>query len=123
MTTKKEATSVLEKANSLIRQMITLPQEPASPVQTKPTTPVGSPRTLAIRRTEVELEYMEEIAKMNQAIQEKQDELKAAQTVNQQSGSSEDSEALLRIQQELKALQVHGQLIAGCSLSFQRRET
>ena len=109
MTKENEATSVLEKANSLIRQMIRLPQEPASPVQTKPTTPVGSPRTLAIRRTEIELEYMEEIAKMNQAIQEKQDELKAAQTVNQQSGSSEDSQALLRIQQELKALEVHWQ--------------
>jgi hypothetical protein len=102
MTKEPEATSVLGKANSLIRQMISVPQEPATPVKMNPTTSDGSPRTLAIKRTEVELEYMEEAARMNQAIQEKEEELRSAQCV----GSNEDSQGLLRIEGELKALKV-----------------
>jgi hypothetical protein len=79
-----------------------IPQEPTTPVKMKPTTPDGSPRTLAIKRTEVELEYMEEAARMNQAIQEKEEELRSAQCV----GSNEDSQGLLRIEGELKVLKV-----------------
>jgi hypothetical protein len=45
---------------------------------------------------------MEEAARMNQAIQEKEEELRSAQCV----GSNEDSQGLLRIEGELKALKV-----------------
>ena len=82
--------------------MISVPREPATPVKMKPTTPVGSPRTLAIKRTEVELEYMEEAAQMDQAIQEKEEELRSAQCV----GNNEGSQGLLRIEGELKVLKV-----------------
>lgn len=36
MTNEPEATSVSGKANSLIRQIICVPQEPATPVKMKP---------------------------------------------------------------------------------------
>lgn len=105
MTKETDATTVLEKANTLIRKMISVPEVP-TPVRTKPSTPTGSPRTLAVKRTEVELEYMQEIAKMNQAIEERLMDLRHAQSSNQQSSNNEDSQEVLRIEGDLKALQV-----------------
>ena len=74
MTNDLEATTVLGKANSLIRQLISVPQESVSPVKMNNTDQAGSPRTLAIKRTEVELEYMEEVALIDKSIREKQEE-------------------------------------------------
>lgn len=85
-------TNVLET----VRKMVTTEQQ--TPPKPKPT-PVGSPRTLAIKRTEVELEYMEKAAQMDQAIREKEEELRT--TIH-----NEDSQGLLRIEGELKVLKV-----------------
>ena len=102
MTKQPEATSVLGKANSIIRQMMTVQQEPASPVTISPatTTPVGSPRTLAIKRAEVEEEYIEEAAKLDQAIRGKEEELKSALLLD----NIDNSQVLLQIEGDLNVL-------------------
>lgn len=92
---------VFEKANSIIRKMITTPQEQDTPKK-KTITPVGSPRTLAIKRTEIELEYIQENEIMNIAIKKKEEELDSAESV----GNNQDSREYLRIQGELKVLKV-----------------
>ena len=97
----KMTRDVFEKANSIIRKMITTPQEIDTPKK-KTITPVGSPRTLAIKRTEIELEYIQENEIMNIAIKKKEEELDSAESV----GNNQDSREYLRIQGELKVLKV-----------------
>jgi hypothetical protein len=99
MTKEAEAPSVI---GNLITQLCSMQQQPATPVKTNPTSFVGSPRTLAAKLTEIELEYVEEAARIDQAIQQKECELISAQSV----GNNEDSPELLRIERELKALKV-----------------
>jgi hypothetical protein len=99
MTKEAEAPSVI---GNLITQLCSMQQQPATPVKTNPTSFVGSPRTLAAKLTEIELEYVEEAARIDQAIQQKECELMSAQSV----GNNEDSPELLRIERELKALKV-----------------
>jgi hypothetical protein len=99
MTKEAEAPSVI---GNLITQLCSMQQQPATPVKTNPTSFVGSPRTLAAKLTEIELEYVEEAARIDQAIQQKECELISAQSV----GDNEDSPELLRIERELKALKV-----------------
>ena len=98
MIKEPEAASVYGKANTLKESLLSMisAQEPATPPKIKPTTPVGSPRTLAVKRTEIEIEYMEEAAQMDQAIQRKENELRSEQ-------SYEDSQ---KIEGELKVLKV-----------------
>jgi hypothetical protein len=94
MTKEAEAPSVI---GNLITQLCSMQQQPATPVKTNPTSFVGSPRTLAAKLTEIELEYVEEAARIDQAIQQKECELMSAQSV----GNNEDSPELLRIEREL----------------------
>lgn len=102
MTKEFESSSVMEKANSIILKMIGSPQEPATPAKVRLTAPVGSPRSLAIKRTEVELEYMQEASQMNEVIRGKEEELRLGRCVE----NNEDSQGLLRIEGELKVLKV-----------------
>lgn len=100
MTKETEETTVLEKASSLVRKMISASQDPVTPVENVSTTPVGSPRTLAVKCTEIEIEYLEQAGEMHQAIKEKEEELNSAKV------NMEHSEEVLRIEAELKVLKV-----------------
>ena len=103
MTKELEYSSVMEQANCMILKMISSPQEPATSAKMRPTTPVGSPCSLAIKRTKVELEFMQEAARMLKIIIEIEEELSSARRVCKKDAKSL---GLLRIEGELKVLKV-----------------
>ena len=105
--------TVLEKANTLFRHII----GPETPVKLRTKSPDCSPRTLAMKRTDIELDYIEGVAQLNLDIQLKETELAQAEQVYLQSktildGSGElvDSQEYQTIRDnissELKALKV-----------------
>ena len=105
--------TVLEKANSLFRHII----GPETPVKLRTKSPDCSPRTLAMKRTDIELDYIEGVAQLNLDIQLKETELAQAEQVYLQSKTILDGSVELvdsqeyqtirdNISSELKALKV-----------------
>jgi hypothetical protein len=95
--------TVLEKANTLFRHII----GPETPVKLRTKSPDCSPRTLAMKRTDIELDYIEGVAQLNLDIELKETELK---TILDGSGELVDSPEYQTIRDnissELKALKV-----------------
>lgn len=92
--------TVLEKANTLFRHII----GPETPVKLRTKSPDCSPRTLAMKRTDIELDYMEGVAQLNLDIQLKETELAQAEQVYLQSKTILDGSGELVDSQEYEII-------------------
>jgi hypothetical protein len=93
--------SLVGKANSFIQQLISLPSDHTGtssvfPIQRQP----GSPRSLALKRNELELEHMQKISEMTVEIQQKECEIQNLPESVEQNDNRNVLESELKILKE-----------------------